>query len=93
MKHSVRPVSYDLEFEPNFKKFTFSGRSKIVVKCSVSTSKIVMNCAELQILSCKVYEGKKPVKCTRYLKTNAKYSKIDLIISLGITSIHLVLIN
>ena len=61
MKHSVRPVSYDLEFEPNFKKFTFSGRSKIVVKCSVSTSKIVMNCAELQILSCKVYEGKKPV--------------------------------
>ena len=79
MKRLVDPISYDLEFEPDFRKFTFSAKAKIIARCNSSTPKIVMDCAELKIRSCKVYEGKKPVKCT--VKTNAKSE--DLIISLG----------
>ena len=79
MKRLVQPISYDLEFEPDFRKFTFSAKAKIIARCNSSTPKIVMDCAELKIRSCKVYEGKKPVKCT--VKTNAKSE--DLIISLG----------
>ena len=79
MKRLVDPISYDLEFEPDFRKFTFSAKAKIIARCNSSTPKIVMDCAELKIRSCKVYEGKKPVKCT--VKTNAKSE--DLIISLA----------
>ena len=79
MKRLVDPISYDLEFEPDFRKFTFSAKAKIIARCSSSTPRIVMDCAELKIHSCKVYEGKKSVKCT--VKTNAKSE--DLIISLG----------
>ncbi len=78
MRHHVTPISYNLEFEPDLKKFTFSGKSKITAKCNTPTSKITMDCAELKIHSCKVYAGKKPIKCT--VKTDAKSE--DLTISL-----------
>ena len=68
MKRLVDPISYDLEFEPDFRKFTFSAKAKIIARCNSSTPKIVMDCAELKIRSCKVYEGKKSVKFT--VKTN-----------------------
>ena len=84
MKRLVDPISYDLEFEPDFKKFTFSAKAKIIARCNSSTPKIVMDCAELKIRSCKVSEGKKPIKCT--VKTNAK-SKI-----FGVDELHLAMI-
>jgi tricorn protease interacting factor F2/3 len=50
----VRPVHYDLTFEPNFSDFTFSGREIIDVKISKPTDKITLNAAELKIKSCHI---------------------------------------
>ncbi|MGI0004735.1 MAG: M1 family metallopeptidase, partial [Candidatus Nitrosotenuis sp.] len=56
----VRPVNYDLTFEPNFRDFTFSGMETIDVKISKPTDKITLNAAELKIKSCHVsWNGQK----------------------------------
>jgi len=52
------PINYTLTFEPDLKKFTFSGTEQITVSCKKSTNKIIMHCAELKIKSCTVqYEN------------------------------------
>ena len=48
------PVNYDLEFEPDFKKFTFRGREKISVKIPKPVNKITLHAAELEITQCKI---------------------------------------
>ena len=45
----VRPINYDLEFEPNFKNFTFHGTEIIDVKIPSKTNKITLHAAELKI--------------------------------------------
>ncbi len=50
----VFPINYDLEFEPDFKKFTFRGREKISIKISRPTNKIVLHAAELEIKQCNI---------------------------------------
>ncbi len=50
----VFPINYELEFEPDFKKFTFRGREKISIKISRPTNKIVLHAAELEIKQCKI---------------------------------------
>ncbi len=56
----VRPIHYDLTFEPDFGDFTFSGKEIIDVKMSKPTNKITLNAAELKIKSCRVsWNGQK----------------------------------
>ncbi len=45
----VFPVNYDLQFEPDFKKFRFRGKEKVEIKVSKHTKKIVHNTAEFEI--------------------------------------------
>ncbi len=50
----VFPINYNLEFEPDFKKFTFRGREQVSIKISKPTNKIVLHAAELAIKQCKI---------------------------------------
>ncbi len=50
----VFPVNYDLEFEPDFKKFTFRGREDVSIKISKPVNKITLHAAELEIKQCKI---------------------------------------
>lgn len=52
--NSQRPINYDLELEPDFEKFTFKGRERIIVDVQKPTKKIVLNSAELAIGDCHV---------------------------------------
>ena len=61
MKDSF-PIHYDIEFEPDFKKFTFKGREKISIKVSRLSSKIVLHAAELEIKKCQVSCNGKEIK-------------------------------
>ncbi len=51
---NVFPIHYDIEFEPDFKKFIFKGKEKISIQVSNSTSKIVLHAAELEIKKCQI---------------------------------------
>ena len=48
----VRPIHYELEFEPVFSNFTFIGREKIDIRISRPTNVIILNATELQIKKC-----------------------------------------
>jgi len=68
------PVNYDLEFEPNFKNFTFRGKECITINCFGSTDKIILNGAELKIKRCHVEIPHKILKPK--LKLDAKKRRI-----------------
>ena len=74
----VIPINYVLTFEPNLKKFTFSGVESISVDCKKSTNTISMNCAELKILSCNVKCGKKIIKSSHITNENKEELQIKL---------------
>ncbi|MDH3656672.1 MAG: M1 family metallopeptidase [Nitrosopumilus sp.] len=75
----VIPINYDLIFEPDLKKFIFSGTEIISVDCKKPTNTIIMNCAEIKIKSCQVKSAGKIIYSTP--KTNEK--KEELQIKLG----------
>ncbi len=50
----IRPINYTLEFEPNFRNFTFSGKETIEIKSSSPTRTISLNAAELKIKKCHI---------------------------------------
>ncbi len=50
----VHPINYFLEFEPNFKNFTFSGKEIIEIVVSKPTKIISLNSAELKIKNCHI---------------------------------------
>ena len=70
------PINYALTFEPDLKKFTFTGVESISVNCKKSTNSIVMNCAELKITSCEVKCNGKIIKSTP--KTNEKKESLEI---------------
>ena len=73
---NVIPINYVLTFEPNLKKFTFSGTESISVDCKKSVNTISMNCADLKILSCNVKYGGKIIKSTHI--TNKKKEELQI---------------
>ena len=73
------PINYNLTFEPDLKKFIFTGTEIITASCKKSTNQITMHCAELKIKSCIVKSGNHIVSSTA--KTNEK--KEELSIKLG----------
>ena len=75
----TNPINYQLTFEPDLKKFIFSGTEVITVSCKKNTNLITMHCAELKIKSCQVLSGTKIIDSTP--KTNEK--KEELSIKLG----------
>jgi len=85
----VIPINYALTFEPDLKKFVFSGTETITTNCKKPTTIISMNCAELKITSCNVSSGGNIVKST----TTINEKKEELQIKLGEKIKGKVLIN
>jgi len=52
MDANIKPVNYELAFEPDFKRFTFAGKERIRLKIAKPTNKIVLNAADLKIKHC-----------------------------------------
>ena len=74
----VFPVNYDLEFEPDFKKFRFRGKERIEIKVSRPTNKIALNAAELEIKECKVLWNEKTITATIKLDLKTEELTISL---------------
>jgi tricorn protease interacting factor F2/3 len=70
------PTNYNLTFEPDLKKFTFTGLETISVNCKKSVNVIRMNCAELKIQSCVVKSGGQIIKSSP--KTNEKKEELEI---------------
>ena len=70
------PTNYNLTFEPDLKKFTFTGLETISVNCKKSVNVIRMNCAELKIKSCAVKSGGQIIKSSP--KTNEKKEELEI---------------
>jgi aminopeptidase N len=81
----IFPVHYDIEFEPDFKKFTFRGREKVSIKISRSTSKIVLHAAELEIKQCKIEWNGKEIKPK--IGFNSKTEELTLVLPQKISGI------
>jgi tricorn protease interacting factor F2/3 len=75
----VIPINYKLTFEPDLKKFTFSGNEIISADCKKSTNLISMDCAELKITSCKVKSKGKIIES--FPKTNEKKEELQIKLS------------
>ncbi len=58
---TVFPINYDLEFEPDFDKFKFRGREKILIQAR-PTRQIVLNSAELEIKDCQIMINGKTIR-------------------------------
>ncbi len=76
---NVTPIHYELEFEPDFKKFTFNGKEKISIKASRPTNKITLNAAEIEIKKCHVEWNGKKIKAK--IRTDAKSEEITITLS------------
>lgn len=50
----VSQKNYDITFEPDFKKFTFYGKEKILIEITKPTSVFILNVADIQIKKCYV---------------------------------------
>ena len=70
------PTNYNLTFEPDLKKFTFTGLEIISVNCKKYVNVIRMNCAELKIKSCIVKSGQKIIKSST--KLNEKNEELQI---------------
>jgi len=74
----IIPVNYTLSFEPDLKKFLFSGTETITANCTNLTNTISMNCAELKIISCSVTSGKILIKSNHVLNEKNEELQIKL---------------
>jgi tricorn protease interacting factor F2/3 len=75
----VNPINYNLTFEPDLKKFTFSGIESITADCKKLTNSITMHCAELKIISCQVTSKGNIIKSSP--KTNEKKEELEIKLS------------
>ena len=58
---NIKPINYEIEFAPDLKKFTFTGKEVITIECKSLTNKIALNCAEINVKSCNVKTTKKKI--------------------------------
>ncbi|QLH02736.1 aminopeptidase [Nitrosopumilus cobalaminigenes] len=72
----VIPKNYQLTFEPNLTKFTFSGNETITADCKKLTNLITMDCAEIKITSCTIKSKGKII--TSSAKTDEKKEKLQI---------------
>ena len=64
----ISPLNYHLEFEPNFKDFTFYGKEFIEIKIPKENNSITLNEAELKIRKCYLETKNKKIKATTKLQ-------------------------
>ncbi|MGI0046026.1 MAG: M1 family metallopeptidase [Nitrosotalea sp.] len=88
---AVLPVNYDLEFEPDFNKFKFRGKEKILVKISKPVRQIVLHAAELEINDCTILWNEKKIKAK--IKLDEKNEELVLNLPHTISGKAVLLIN
>ncbi len=74
----IRPINYALEFEPNFKNFTFNGKETIQIQISKPTKVIFLNAAELKIKKCHIIWQDKILKAKSKVDTQNELLIIHL---------------
>ena len=74
----VRPINYNLTFEPDLEKFVFGGTEVITAVCTARTDKITMDCADLEIRSCHIESEGRQVGCTHTTDNSKEYLEITL---------------
>lgn len=62
MDANIKPINYELVFEPNLKTFKFSGKERLKFLVKKPTNKIVLNAADLKINACYISYKNKEVK-------------------------------
>lgn len=72
----IIPVNYELEFEPNFKNFTFRGKECLTINSFGYTNSIKLNAAELKIKNCTVEVANKTLKAK--VKLDAKKEELEI---------------
>ena len=75
---NVKPINYNLIFEPDLEKFVFDGTETISASCMVRTDSITMHCADLKIKSCVVEHEGKTVNSTHATDDKQEELKITL---------------
>ena len=58
----IKPINYSLEFEPNFRNFTFNGKETIEIQITKPTKTISLNASELKIKKCHIISKNKVIK-------------------------------
>jgi len=74
----IFPIHYDIEFEPDFKKFTFRGTEKISIRVPRLVNKIVLHAAELEIKKCQISWNGKEIKSKTQLDVKTEQLTITL---------------
>ena len=74
----IRPINYTLEFEPNFKNFTFNGKEIIEIRSSSPTRTISLNAAELKIKKCYVIWKGQTIKAKTKLNPKKELLTVQL---------------
>ncbi|NOQ44178.1 MAG: M1 family peptidase, partial [Nitrosopumilus sp.] len=72
----TNPINYELIFEPDLKKFTFSGKETITIVCKKATKIISLHCSEIKINSCHVKSKGKIINSAA--KTNEKKEELQI---------------
>ena len=72
----INPINYELVFEPDFKKFTFTGKETITINCKKPTKIISINCVEIKIKSLQVKSKGKTISSS--VKTNEKKEELRI---------------
>ncbi len=75
---TVFPINYELEFEPDFKTFTFKGKEKILIHATRPVNRIVFNSAEINIKRCSLLWNDKEIKASARL--DEKKEEITMIL-------------
>ncbi len=87
----VNPINYELVFSPDLKNFKFDGKETINVYCKKNTKSIILNCAEIKIITCKIEIKGRIVECTP--KINEKKEELQIILKEKITGKASILIE
>ena len=74
----ITPINYELTFEPDLKKFTFSGTETITIECKKATKTILMDCAEIKIKSASITNNGKTIKASAKTDESKEQLQIKL---------------
>lgn len=73
---SVKPIHYALEFEPNFRSFTFCGKEDVEIFCKSKMREIRLNASELKIKNCYALFNGKKLKAKTFLDEKNEELKV-----------------
>src|SRR3989338_1061660 len=79
---TVKPLNYNLTFEPDLEKFTFRGTEILTFEIKEKTKQIVLDAVDLKIVNCQLLMAKKNI--VNSFKLVAKEEKLIISLSRGV---------